>query len=195
MRNLCAWPKDVSCLRLCSSKCLIKQMCHVCERISSVIQKSLCFQKELVLHQILLFKSSYSASFQRIGCSKEWTCAFPLLLCNHLNKSSLFLTKIKNVSVAVLCLGCSMQLVHTLLLSVNDCPYSKWLREIHLLYLPIMLTIIVSLGLSASCAKVLLFGFYWDLMNITSKFFPFQRSSMKSRYPFWIENSRGWLVN
>jgi len=54
MRNLCAWPKDVSCLRLCSSKCLIKQMCHVCEN-------QLCYSKIIVFKRSLCCtKSCYS---------------------------------------------------------------------------------------------------------------------------------------
>lgn len=194
MRNLCAWPKDVSCLRLCSSKCLIKQMCHVCENqlcySKIIVFKGACAALNLVIQELVQCFVPAQWLFQRMDLR------FPFVTLQSFEQVEFIPHQNQKCLCGSFVLGLlSMQLVFTLLLSVNDCPYSKWLREIHLLYLPIMLTIIVPLGLSAYCAKVLLFGFYWDLMNITSKFFPFQRSSMKSRYPFWIENSRGWLMN
>jgi len=51
MRNLCAWPKDVSCLRLCSSKCLIKQMC--CYSKIIVFSKGACAAPNLVIQELV----------------------------------------------------------------------------------------------------------------------------------------------
>jgi len=192
MRNLCAWPKDVSCLRLCSSKCLIKQMCHVCERISSVIQKSLCFQKELVLHQILLFKSSYSASFQRIGCSKEWTCAFPLQSFEQVEF-------IPHQNQKCLCGSFVLGLLYAT--CSYFAPFCKWLSLFKMIARnPFIVSANNAHNHCVTWTECLLrqstsFWFLLGFDDFTSKFFPFQRSSMKSRYPFWIENSRGWLVN